>query len=93
MLYSLFSSFYLIFLGNHITSQVEEKEESIWASALSCLLYFVCDRGKIRRSRLKALDIRVSFYVLALIGVCEWSCKSTKVLSSKSLMFRLTMAP
>ncbi|KZV22590.1 hypothetical protein F511_02607 [Dorcoceras hygrometricum] len=39
--------------------QVEEKEESVWASSLSCLLYFVCDRGKIRRSRLKGLDIRV----------------------------------
>lgn len=43
-----------------ILQQIEEKEESIWASALSCLLYFVCDRGKIRRNRLKGLDIRVS---------------------------------
>ncbi|KAA3464274.1 SANT domain-containing protein 2 [Gossypium australe] len=39
--------------------QTVEKEESVWASALSCLLYFVCDRGKIRRNRLKGLDIRV----------------------------------
>jgi len=39
--------------------QTEEKEESVWASALSCLLYFVCDRGKIRRNRLQGLDIRV----------------------------------
>ncbi|XP_024041376.1 uncharacterized protein LOC18045286 [Citrus clementina] len=39
--------------------QIEEKEESVWASSLSCLLYFVCDRGKIRRSRLNGLDIRV----------------------------------
>ncbi|KAG9160798.1 hypothetical protein Leryth_008636 [Lithospermum erythrorhizon] len=39
--------------------QIEDKEESVWASAISCLLYFVCDRGKIRRSRLKGLDIRV----------------------------------
>ncbi|XVE99532.1 hypothetical protein REPUB_Repub03eG0207100 [Reevesia pubescens] len=39
--------------------QTEEKEESVWASALSCLLYFVCDRGKIWRNRLKGLDIRV----------------------------------
>ncbi|KZV40902.1 hypothetical protein F511_05147 [Dorcoceras hygrometricum] len=38
---------------------VEEKEESVWASSLSCLRYFVYDRGKIRRSRLKGLDIRV----------------------------------
>ncbi|KAL6581155.1 hypothetical protein OROMI_007078 [Orobanche minor] len=38
--------------------QIEEKEEAVWASSLSCLLYFVCDRGKIRRSRLKGLDIR-----------------------------------
>ncbi|XP_058182356.1 uncharacterized protein LOC131300496 [Rhododendron vialii] len=46
--------------------QIQEKEESVWASALSCLLYFVCDRGKIRRSRLQGLDIRV---VKALIEV------------------------
>ncbi|XP_022765203.1 uncharacterized protein LOC111310226 isoform X11 [Durio zibethinus] len=39
--------------------QTEEKEESVWASALSCLLYFVCDRGKISRNRLKGLDIRL----------------------------------
>ncbi|XP_061986271.1 uncharacterized protein LOC133705165 isoform X2 [Populus nigra] len=39
--------------------QTEEKEESVWASALSCLLYFVCDRGKILRNRLEGLDIRV----------------------------------
>ncbi|MBA0726304.1 hypothetical protein Golax_002140, partial [Gossypium laxum] len=36
--------------------QTVEKEESVWASALSCLLYFVCDRGKIRRNRLKGLN-------------------------------------
>ncbi|KAL3579194.1 hypothetical protein D5086_020698 [Populus alba] len=39
--------------------QTEEKEQSVWASALSCLLYFVCDRGKILRNRLEGLDIRV----------------------------------
>lgn len=44
----------------HGISQIEEEEEAVWASSLSCLLYFVCDRGKIRRSRLKGLDIRVS---------------------------------
>lgn len=44
----------------HDISQIEEEEEAVWASSLSCLLYFVCDRGKIRRSRLKGLDIRVS---------------------------------
>ncbi|CAJ1840641.1 unnamed protein product [Sphenostylis stenocarpa] len=38
--------------------QSEEKDESVWASALSCLLYFVCDRGKIWRNRLVGLDIR-----------------------------------
>jgi hypothetical protein len=42
--------------------QTEEKEQSVWASALSCLLYFVCDRGKILRNRLEGLDIRVSLY-------------------------------
>ncbi|KAK6122106.1 hypothetical protein DH2020_044151 [Rehmannia glutinosa] len=41
--------------------QIEEKEEAVWASSLSCLLYFVCDRGKIRRSRLRGLDIRQGY--------------------------------
>lgn len=50
-------------------SQIQEKEESVWASALSCLLYFVCDRGKIRRSRLQGLDIRVSHLLPAGSGV------------------------
>ncbi|KAL2897033.1 Vacuolar protein sorting-associated protein 13b, partial [Bienertia sinuspersici] len=39
--------------------QIEEKQEYVWASALSCLLYFVCDGGRIRRSRLKGLDVRI----------------------------------
>ncbi|XP_041000434.1 uncharacterized protein LOC121246368 [Juglans microcarpa x Juglans regia] len=39
--------------------QTEENEESVWASALSCLLYFVCDGGKIVKTRLNGLDIRV----------------------------------
>lgn len=53
--------------------QVEEKEESLWASALSCLLYFVCDRGKIRRSRLKALDIRVIKVLLTISRLNCWA--------------------
>jgi len=44
--------------------QSEEKDESVWASALSCLLYFVCDRGKIWRNRLVGLDIRVRNNIL-----------------------------
>lgn len=58
-------------------SQIQEKEESVWASALSCLLYFVCDRGKIRRSRLEGLDIRVSHLlpdVSGMFSVGQFSC-------------------
>lgn len=52
-------------------SQIEEKEEAVWASSLSCLLYFICDRGKIRRSRLKGLDIRVSIFMTrSLLFLC-----------------------
>ncbi|CAK9217020.1 unnamed protein product [Sphagnum jensenii] len=39
--------------------QSEEMEEGVWASALSCLLYMVCDCGRIQRQRLYGLDIRV----------------------------------
>ncbi|KAJ4830406.1 hypothetical protein Tsubulata_018082 [Turnera subulata] len=51
--------------------QTQEKEESVWASALSCLLYFVCDRGKILRNRLEGLDIRV---IKALIVTSRKNC-------------------
>ncbi|KAG5599413.1 hypothetical protein H5410_030783 [Solanum commersonii] len=53
--------------------QKEEKEESIWASALSCLLYFVCDRGRIRRSRLKGLDIRVVQVLICVSRMNSWA--------------------
>ncbi|MCD9644442.1 hypothetical protein HAX54_032656 [Datura stramonium] len=51
----------------------EEKEEPIWASALSCLLYFVCDRGRIRRSRLKGLDIRVVQVLICVSRMNSWA--------------------
>lgn len=53
--------------------QIEEKEESVWASALSCLLYFVCDRGKICRNRLKCLDIRVIQALLKVSRRNSWA--------------------
>ncbi|CAM8962195.1 unnamed protein product [Rhodiola kirilowii] len=53
--------------------QVEEKEESVWAAALSCLLYFVCDGGKILRSRLKYLDIRVIKALLEISRANAWA--------------------
>ncbi|KAL9226090.1 hypothetical protein vseg_001940 [Gypsophila vaccaria] len=53
--------------------QIEEKEESVWASALSCLLYFVCDRGNIRRSRLKGLDIRVVKALIEISRISSWA--------------------
>ncbi|GFQ01422.1 hypothetical protein PHJA_002286100 [Phtheirospermum japonicum] len=52
---------------------IEEKEEAIWASSLSCLLYFVCDRGKIRRSRLKGLDIRVIKVLMQISRRNSWA--------------------
>ncbi|WOH02547.1 hypothetical protein DCAR_0521936 [Daucus carota subsp. sativus] len=53
--------------------QIEEKEESIWASALSCLLYFVCHRGKIRRSRLEGLDARVIKVLIQVSRRNSWA--------------------
>ncbi|KAJ4979136.1 hypothetical protein NE237_009916 [Protea cynaroides] len=52
--------------------QIEEKEETVWASALSCLFYFVCDRGKIRRKRL-GLDIRVIKMLLEISREHSWA--------------------
>nr|GEU89996.1 hypothetical protein [Tanacetum cinerariifolium] len=66
--------------------QAEEKEESVWASALSCLLYFVCDRGKIRRSRLKGLDIRVIKVFIQISRRNSWAelvhCKLINMLTN-----------
>ncbi|KAF5467269.1 hypothetical protein F2P56_017110 [Juglans regia] len=51
----------------------EENEESVWASALSCLLYFVCDRGKILKNRLNGLDIRVVKALLETSRKNSWA--------------------
>ncbi|KAK4425193.1 hypothetical protein Salat_1713200 [Sesamum alatum] len=53
--------------------QIEEEEEAVWASALSCLLYFICDRGKIRRSRLEGLDIRVIKVLMQISRRNSWA--------------------
>ncbi|KAI3903789.1 hypothetical protein MKW92_012938 [Papaver armeniacum] len=53
--------------------QMEEKEESVWASALSCLLYFICDRGKIWRNKLEGLDIRVIKWLLEISREHSWA--------------------
>ncbi|XP_058099117.1 uncharacterized protein LOC131243642 [Magnolia sinica] len=53
--------------------QREEREETIWSSALSCLLYLVCDRGKIWRNRLEGLDIRVIKVLLEISREHSWA--------------------
>ncbi|XP_050385714.1 uncharacterized protein LOC126802181 isoform X1 [Argentina anserina] len=66
--------------------QIEEKEESVWASALSCLLYFVCDRGKILRNRINGLDIRVVKALLVSSRKNSWAevvhCKLISMLAN-----------
>ncbi|KAL6123737.1 hypothetical protein ACLB2K_076255 [Fragaria x ananassa] len=66
--------------------QIEEKEESVWASALSCLLYFVCDRGKILRYRINGLDIRVVKALLVISRKNSWAevvhCKLISMLAN-----------
>ncbi|XP_052485570.1 uncharacterized protein LOC105779909 [Gossypium raimondii] len=66
--------------------QTVEKEESVWASALSCLLFFVCDRGKIRRNRLKGLDIRVVKALVETSRFNSWAelvhCKLISILTN-----------
>lgn len=68
--------------------QIEETEESVWASALSCLLYFVCDRGRIRRSRLKGLDIRVMKALIEISRMSSWAeAVHSKLISILATMF------
>ncbi|XP_031378700.1 uncharacterized protein LOC116194113 isoform X1 [Punica granatum] len=66
--------------------QMEEEEESVWAAALSCLLYFVCSRGKISRKRLNGLDIRVVKSLMEISRRNSWAeivhCKLISMLTN-----------
>ncbi|XP_027908820.1 uncharacterized protein LOC114168268 [Vigna unguiculata] len=53
--------------------QSEEKDASVRASALSYLLYFVCDRGKIWRNRLVGLDIKVLKALVRISRENSWA--------------------
>ncbi|KAI0531463.1 hypothetical protein KFK09_001018 [Dendrobium nobile] len=63
----------ILFEVLHLLVQTEEKEEIVWASALSSLFYFICDRGKILRSRLDGLDIRVIKVLLEISREHSWA--------------------
>ncbi|VAH70312.1 unnamed protein product [Triticum turgidum subsp. durum] len=67
--------------------QMEERQEIVWASALSCLIYFVCDGGKIIRSRLGGLDIRVVKTLLEISVEHSWA----KVVHSKLICMLTNM--
>uniref|UniRef100_A0ACD5XGU8 Uncharacterized protein n=1 Tax=Avena sativa TaxID=4498 RepID=A0ACD5XGU8_AVESA len=67
--------------------QMEERQEIVWASALSCLFYFVCDGGKIIRSRLGGLDIRVVKTLLEISVEHSWA----KVVHSKLILMLTNM--
>ncbi|XP_074564461.1 LOW QUALITY PROTEIN: uncharacterized protein LOC141820987 [Curcuma longa] len=83
-----FESWLLVILFEvlRLLVQMEEREEIVWASALSCLLYFVCDNGKILRSRLAGLDIRVIKTLLEISNKYSWAevvhCKLICMLSN-----------
>lgn len=70
-----------------ILVQMEERQEIVWASALSCLFYFVCDGGKIIRSRLGGLDIRVVKTLLEISVEHSWA----KVVHSKLICILTNM--
>ncbi|KAL6882657.1 hypothetical protein ACP4OV_011347 [Aristida adscensionis] len=67
--------------------QMEERQEIVWASALSCLFYFVCDGGKIIRSRQGGLDIRVVKTLLEISVEHSWA----KVVHSKLICMLTNM--
>ncbi|KAF8646883.1 hypothetical protein HU200_065689 [Digitaria exilis] len=67
--------------------QMEETQEIVWASALSCLFYFVCDGGKIIRNRLGGLDIRVVKTLLEISVEHSWA----KVVHSKLICMLTNM--
>ncbi|KAG8079184.1 hypothetical protein GUJ93_ZPchr0007g6397 [Zizania palustris] len=67
--------------------QMEERQEIVWASSLSCLFYFVCDGGKIIRCRLEGLDIRVIKTLLEISVEHSWA----KVVHSKLICMLTNM--
>ncbi|KAK1311591.1 hypothetical protein QJS10_CPA07g00238 [Acorus calamus] len=75
--------------------QIEEREEIVWSSALSCLFYFVCNRGKIWRYRLEGLDIRVVKVLLEISREHAWAeavhCKLIGMLAN--MFYQLSDAP
>ncbi|KAF5733815.1 hypothetical protein HS088_TW16G00256 [Tripterygium wilfordii] len=75
--------------------QTEGKEESVWASALSCLLYFVCDRGKIWRSRLEGLDIRVIKELIETSRQNSWAevVHSKLICMLTNMFYRVSVIP
>ncbi|KAG6466365.1 hypothetical protein ZIOFF_075856 [Zingiber officinale] len=83
-----FESWLLVILFEvlRLLVQMEESEEIVWASALSCLFYFVCDNGKILRNRLAGLDIRVIKTLLEISNEYSWAevvhCKLICILSN-----------
>ncbi|KAK1297953.1 hypothetical protein QJS10_CPB14g01498 [Acorus calamus] len=74
---------------------IEEREEIVWSSALSCLFYFVCNRGKIWRYRLEGLDIRVVKVLLEISREHAWAeavhCKLIGMLAN--MFYQLSDAP
>ncbi|XP_031485176.1 uncharacterized protein LOC116254156 isoform X1 [Nymphaea colorata] len=67
--------------------QKEEKEETVWAAGLSCLLYFVCDSGRIQRKRLKGIDARVIKSLLETSRQHSWA----EVLHSKLICMLINL--
>ncbi|KAG0498691.1 hypothetical protein HPP92_003382 [Vanilla planifolia] len=63
----------ILFEVLHFLVQMEEREEIVWASALSCLFYFVCHTGNILRKRLEGLDIRVVKALLEVSREYSWA--------------------
>ncbi|KAL3687264.1 hypothetical protein R1sor_013573 [Riccia sorocarpa] len=63
--------------------QILEADEGVWAVALSCFLYFVCDRGRILRRRLDGIDIRAGRFERKLIRAgLENSCTLPSLLKA-----------
>ncbi|KAL3689988.1 hypothetical protein R1sor_016297 [Riccia sorocarpa] len=71
--------------------QIEEADEGVWAAALSCLLYLVCDRGRIQRRRLDGIDIRALKALLGISWEYGWAdevhCRLVRV--ACNLLYRL----
>ncbi|KAL3689990.1 hypothetical protein R1sor_016299 [Riccia sorocarpa] len=74
-----------------LLAQIRKADEGVWAAALSCLLYLVCERRRIQRHRLDGIAIRALKALLGISWEYGWAdevhCRLVRIVCN--LLYRL----